>query len=189
MSEHGIPYYVVIKGHGYWRPTKRMRDLGWKMIRCGPDGVQARAIAVEWNERWQAQRKGADRKDREPALNQPGYVYFLLVGDRIKIGFSTNPFARTGALSTGVASKPDMLFAVRGSRKDEKQLHARFDAYRSSGEWFVAAKPIRMTMMRSAAAGEIVHDRASEGQSVNESINASETLIVLNDVRSAKSLR
>jgi hypothetical protein len=53
-----IPYYVVIKGRGYWRTTPRMEALGFSIVRCGPDGPAAWAIASEWNQRWQAVRRG-----------------------------------------------------------------------------------------------------------------------------------
>ncbi len=53
-----IPYYVVMKGRGYWCPTRRMKALGFSIVRCGPDGPEAWKIAAEWNERWQAVRRG-----------------------------------------------------------------------------------------------------------------------------------
>ena len=53
-----IPYYVVLKGRGYWRPTPRMKQLGFSDVRCGPDGPAARMLAETWNARWQAARKG-----------------------------------------------------------------------------------------------------------------------------------
>jgi hypothetical protein len=53
-----LPYYVVVKGRGYWRPHPRMRAFGFQIVRCGPDGPEAWALAAEWNERWQAVRKG-----------------------------------------------------------------------------------------------------------------------------------
>jgi hypothetical protein len=56
-----IPYYVVIKGRGYWRPTAKMRELGFAMIRCGKDGPPAWAIAQGWAERWERTRKGVDQ--------------------------------------------------------------------------------------------------------------------------------
>lgn len=59
MGKVEIPYYVVIKGRGYWRPTKRMRDQGFAIVRCGPDGPAAWAIAKAWAERWQRHRTGA----------------------------------------------------------------------------------------------------------------------------------
>jgi hypothetical protein len=53
-----IPYYVVVKRRGYWRPHPRMRGYGFNIIRCGPDGPDAWKIAEEWNQRWQAVRRG-----------------------------------------------------------------------------------------------------------------------------------
>jgi hypothetical protein len=58
MGKIKIPYYSAIAGRGYWRPTRRMRALGFQIVRCGPDGPEAWAIADEWNKRWQAIRKG-----------------------------------------------------------------------------------------------------------------------------------
>jgi hypothetical protein len=57
MGRVKIPYYVVVKGRGYWRPHPRMRALGFQIVRCGPDGPEAWALAAEWNNRWQAVRK------------------------------------------------------------------------------------------------------------------------------------
>jgi hypothetical protein len=58
MGRVKIPYYVVIKRRGYWRPHPRMRALGFQIVRCGPDGAEAWAVAAEWNKRWQAVRNG-----------------------------------------------------------------------------------------------------------------------------------
>ena len=65
MGRVKIPYYVVAKGRGYWRPHPRMRAFGFQMIRCGPDGPDAWAIAAEWNKRWQAVRK----REAPPLVN------------------------------------------------------------------------------------------------------------------------
>lgn len=58
MGKVKIPYYTVIAGRGYWRPTRKMRSLGFRIVRCGADGPQAWALADEWNKRWQSVRKG-----------------------------------------------------------------------------------------------------------------------------------
>jgi hypothetical protein len=58
MGKVKIPYYIVAKGRGYWRPHPRMRAYGFQLVRCGPDGPAAWTIADEWNRRWQAVRKG-----------------------------------------------------------------------------------------------------------------------------------
>jgi hypothetical protein len=58
MGRVKIPYYVVVKGRGYWRPHPRMRPFGFQIVRCGADGPDAWALAQSWNERWQAVRNG-----------------------------------------------------------------------------------------------------------------------------------
>jgi hypothetical protein len=58
MGRIKIPYYTAIAGRGYWRPTRKMRSLGFEIVRCGVDGPEAWALATEWNKRWQAVRKG-----------------------------------------------------------------------------------------------------------------------------------
>jgi hypothetical protein len=58
MGRIKISYYTVIAGRGYWRPTRKMRSLGFQIVRCGPDGPTAWALADEWNKRWQSVRKG-----------------------------------------------------------------------------------------------------------------------------------
>jgi hypothetical protein len=58
MGRIKIPYYTAIAGRGYWRPTRKMRALGFQIVRCGPDGPEAWTLATEWNKRWQVIRKG-----------------------------------------------------------------------------------------------------------------------------------
>jgi hypothetical protein len=81
MGKIKIPYYTVIAGRGYWRPTPKMRALGFQIVRCGPDGPGAWALAAEWNKSWQAVRKGdspplvdlhkVSRDKAEPARRYP----------------------------------------------------------------------------------------------------------------------
>ncbi|MFJ5486931.1 hypothetical protein ACIKTA_04525 [Hansschlegelia beijingensis] len=58
MGSIKIPYYVVKKGRGYWQPTRRMRLLGFANVCCGVDGHPAWTLASQWNDRWQAARRG-----------------------------------------------------------------------------------------------------------------------------------
>jgi hypothetical protein len=51
-------YQVRRNGRGFWEPTPRMRELGFRSIACGPDGPDAWAIARQWQARWEAARKG-----------------------------------------------------------------------------------------------------------------------------------
>lgn len=65
MGRIKIPYYTAIAGRGYWRPTCKMRTLGFQIVRCGADGPEAWALADEWNKKWQVVRKG----DAPPPVN------------------------------------------------------------------------------------------------------------------------
>lgn len=73
-------------------------------------------------------------------LDAEGYVYFIGIpnGEKIKIGFSKNPWARLDALRT---TEPglDILATERGTRQGEKDRHNEFKAERLDGEWFRAS--------------------------------------------------
>ena len=58
MADVSIQYYVVVKGRGYWRPSKKLRALGFQDITCGPDGPAAWEIAISWNRRVNAALNG-----------------------------------------------------------------------------------------------------------------------------------
>ena len=49
--------------------------------------------------------------DQRVPHNAKGYVYFLWVGDRIKIGFSRPPLTRIEDLKTGISDPPKMMLA------------------------------------------------------------------------------
>lgn len=61
MGSVKISYYVIEDGRGRWKPTKKMRALGFQSIPCGVDGPAAWAKAKTWNDRWQAVRTGTER--------------------------------------------------------------------------------------------------------------------------------
>lgn len=76
---------------------------------------------------------GADAAERPPAERAPGAVYFIRLGDRVKIGFSRNLKARLVALP-----HEEVLAVVPGTVQDEKRCHAAFAHLRQTGEWFRA---------------------------------------------------
>lgn len=55
-----LKHYAIRKGRGYWLVTPKMREAGFVNISCGKDGPQAWGIARQWEERWQAARRGLD---------------------------------------------------------------------------------------------------------------------------------
>lgn len=59
MAKIKLKHYRVLKGkHGYWIPTPKMKAAGFEIVRCGHDGPAAWALAKEWEDRWQAYRRG-----------------------------------------------------------------------------------------------------------------------------------
>lgn len=68
-----------------------------------------------------------------------GYVYFLThsdTSDSIKIGFSTNPWARANELASGSPTGAILLGTINGGKDTEALWHERFMGIRLSGEWF-----------------------------------------------------
>ena len=64
-----------------------------------------------------------------------GYVYFIKTQNRVKIGYSLNPFTREREIQTG-SSEPVFLVAlIEGTLQTEKSLHKRFAQHRLQGEW------------------------------------------------------
>lgn len=63
-------------------------------------------------------------------------VYFLEMGEFIKIGFSSNVGKRMEALSGGVPQEVRLLHDMPGTFEDETELHKRFKHLRARGEWF-----------------------------------------------------
>lgn len=65
-----------------------------------------------------------------------GRVYFLGNEVAVKIGFSARPDLRVRRLQTGSPVELRLLCVFRGTKDDERALHALFDAQRLHGEWF-----------------------------------------------------
>jgi hypothetical protein len=59
----GLSDHTCVRG--YWQPTKKMRELGFKLIRCGVDRPSAWAAAHKWNQRWRAVRRGERPLEKE----------------------------------------------------------------------------------------------------------------------------
>lgn len=71
----------------------------------------------------------------DPDLPRPvvAVVYYLRFDDRVKIGTSTQPRKRLGAIW-----HQELLAFERGGRDVERRRHEQFAALREGGEWFRA---------------------------------------------------
>ncbi|MFT4115460.1 GIY-YIG nuclease family protein [Bradyrhizobium sp.] len=84
-----------------------------------------------------------------PVSNEIGFVYFLRSGERMKIGFSKNPFSRGQQLLTGIADGVHSFGFVPGSERDERAAHRALSKHRIAREWFECHPDVVKVMMRS----------------------------------------
>lgn len=75
-----------------------------------------------------------DVPDADLPLPRIDVVYYLRYAERVKIGTSTNPRQRLGAIW-----HDELLAFERGDRTVERARHAQFAELREGGEWFRAA--------------------------------------------------
>jgi len=127
-------------------------------------------LAESYNEQLDSWRHGTPPKDDTPSAGRRGYVYFIRVGARMKIGFSHKPLARVADLLTGMSHPPSMIVAIRAQAADEYSVHQRFAALRQSGEWFTETREMTRFVMRCVAFDTVTQPR-SEEQTHDESRN------------------
>ena len=79
-----------------------------------------------------------DDADADDTLEDGGkFIYFLRMGDLIKIGVTQDVNQRIKSYSkTEYPYKPELLATCPGGFAKEKELHARFAHARVKGEWF-----------------------------------------------------
>lgn len=109
----------VIAVHDYWQQRD---DLAARVLRGEGGGPEAAAML-------RAQR------ERPQPSDGPGFVYYVRLGDRVKIGWTSNVARRMGELPV------EQVLAVEpGSRRLERDRHAQFNHLSAAGrEWFTLA--------------------------------------------------
>lgn len=80
-----------------------------------------------------------DRKEIERLANPASLVYFICMGDLIKIGYTSDLRRRVQGLSLTMGH---VLATVQGGPALEQELHERFAGLREHGEWFRADPPL-----------------------------------------------
>jgi Meiotically Up-regulated Gene 113 (MUG113) protein len=76
-------------------------------------------------------RHAEDRAERSQALEEASLVYYARLGNRVKIGYSTNMANRLADI------RPEELLATEpGGPLLEKRRHGQFADLRVVGEWF-----------------------------------------------------
>lgn len=119
---------------------------------------------------YERQRKRAQRDARsESGVELTGKIYFARAGDRIKIGFSKNPWARVDALRTGSPVPVILLGYIEADFSYERELHDRFAHLRDNLEWFRAEPELleyidkTATKSRATGSGTTKNGRNANG--------------------------
>lgn len=96
MGSVKIPYYVVIKGRGYWSPKKAMKAHGFQLVSCGVDGPKAWAVAKHWADKWDRFRKGMEPSPDEQrrAKADPDQIFAMKVYPARSLGEAFGRFRR-----------------------------------------------------------------------------------------------
>ena len=71
------------------------------------------------------------------------YVYFMRVGNRVKIGFTNNVVQRRNALQSYCNGTLKGLYFYKGGTVEEKRLHEKFKKYKLGEEWFLYNQDIQ----------------------------------------------
>lgn len=92
---------------------------------------------VAWEKRQYLPNKGLPGSEDEN--DKRCYVYFIAEhsSDRVKIGFSKNPWARLKNLQTANSSKMDIVCHLRTSGVSEAEIHRLLSEYSVGGEWYL----------------------------------------------------
>jgi hypothetical protein len=85
---------------------------------------------------------------RDERMSMPGTIYYIRIGEHIKVGYAKNLDSRLSAYpptATLLATHP-------GTRKDEQALHSLFTAHRVAGrEWYAPAAELMAHIDRVTA--------------------------------------
>ena len=82
-------------------------------------------------------------------------VYFAVVGQHVKVGYSANPIKRTQVTSIDRTIKPldlehggtvELLGWIPGDRRIEQAVHARLGAHWVAGEWYTDCPEVRAVL-------------------------------------------
>jgi hypothetical protein len=77
-----------------------------------------------------------------------GLIYFVRVGDKVKIGFTNDVHRRLSELQVSSPVKLEPLLILRGSAVMERALHRKFKAQRLNREWFRLDGPLAAFIRR-----------------------------------------
>lgn len=115
--------------------------------KCAPDAVDDRIILAA---RLMEQDHGREA-ERDKLRPKQGVVYYLLIGDLVKIGYTENLPRRMSAYPPG----SELLATEPGSPELEVERHKQFSQYRKHRvEWYEAAPELLAHIQRVKNAQE-----------------------------------
>lgn len=122
---------VEVWGSDGWGGNGRMTGRGLFASHAVPYLLESMGFDVSACNGWERQASPADGPDERP-------VYFIQADNGlVKIGVSADPMNRLEGLRTGSPLRLRLLGVIPGlGVVGEHELHERFAASRSHGEWF-----------------------------------------------------
>ncbi|ENN86096.1 hypothetical protein RHSP_32219 [Rhizobium freirei PRF 81] len=105
--------------------------------------VYDRLQEIENNPKIKSKRLKAKKEIIESVLQsevdfeaQTGHVYFIKMGDFVKIGYSGGLLSRIKNLEVGFPEPSELLATIPGTKNTEAYFHKIFSSLRVKGEWF-----------------------------------------------------
>lgn len=111
-------------------------EPAWDQVNVPLCLKHAMAIWNGINEALRSHMAAVETMAAETAASPQPVVYFVQVGERIKIGTTTGLRGRLESFRTMAGDEPKVLLVVPGSYTEERQAHALFADERIRGEWF-----------------------------------------------------
>lgn len=75
-------------------------------------------------------------------MSEQGFVYAIVSGDAVKIGWSKDPHKRIHNLQIGSCADQRLIGCINGTKEREAELHCSFQSYHIRGEWFRHEGPV-----------------------------------------------
>ena len=130
--------YPQCADHTQWRDTPVCPEhaaLMWKTFEEHTSEAHRRVIRGDHREAAAEIRAGeaATKTRKRITSNRPGSIYYLRVGDRVKIGFTTDLYQRM----MQYPPNSELLALHPGTPALEKEMHQDFSRHLADGrEWF-----------------------------------------------------
>lgn len=80
------------------------------------------------------------------------YVYGIVCGDRVKIGYAVNPQRRLSTVAVDNPCPVSLRWRFPGGVELEMQIHERLRAHRERGEWFLLNEDVESVLDQLQAA-------------------------------------